>query len=135
MSKLALALQQKMLQTPMKEVIENDSLYEVLVVENLEFIADICYEHDVDVALIEVSQVPPWDINGALEVRNDIVDKCPRCKIVFLCDSKNGDVGKKVMIAKRDELIDAFLYSNTSFEFLVATLESLVKDEGENTCK
>ena len=129
MPKLALALQQKMLQAPMKELIENDSELSVLVVENPEFLPDICYENDVDVALIEVSQVPPWDINGALKIRNEVVERCPNCKIIFLCDSKNGDVGKEVMLAKRMELIDAFLYSNTSFEFLIATLESLVKIE------
>ncbi|MDO5726083.1 MAG: hypothetical protein Q4P29_07300 [Tissierellia bacterium] len=126
MAKLALALQQRILQKPMKTTIEQSTGYEVYIIEDYKLIADLSLDLKVDVLLMEVVALPPWDLDGCLKIVKDVEQHMPDCMIVFLCDAKNNNLGKDVAKAKRNHQIDAFVFSDTNYDFLIATLQSLV---------
>ncbi|NLY09484.1 MAG: hypothetical protein GXZ11_06255 [Tissierellia bacterium] len=128
MPKLVLGMLQRILQIPMKNQIEHSTSFTVTAIENNEIIPDFCEEENVNVVLLEVRHQPPWDIERCLLLQSEIREKSPSTKTVFLCDSKNGNLGKQVMLAKREKLIDDFLYADTGYDYLCATLESLVVD-------
>ena len=53
-------------------------------------------------------------------------NKLPDCKIVLLCDENSApDIARRVMLAKKEGLIDAFFYSSVTAKYLIAALSAL----------
>ena len=126
LAKVALAMRQKILQNPMKEKIQGDTGFEVLSVDDLDLVVDVCCGNKADVLLLEVANKSPGHIDEGIKIRKQLQKRCPNCKVIFLCDSKNADMGDRVVELKKAGVIDAFVYSNTSFDFLAAIIKSLV---------
>lgn len=126
MTVVVLAMRQKILRKPMKDKIEIDTGFKVISIDDLNLVPQICSGEEADVALIEVSNKEPSHIDDGIKMRYSILEKCPKCKVIFLCDPKNADLGDKVIELKKGGVIDAFIYSDASYDFLAATIKSLV---------
>jgi len=126
LAKVVLAMRQKILQEPMKKKIQEDTGFEVLSVDDLNLVVDVCCGNKADVLLLEVANKFPGHIDEGRKIRDELIKRCPNCKIIFLCVSKNADIGDRVIELKKEGVIDAFVYSNTSFDYLVAIIKSLV---------
>lgn len=85
-----------------------------------------CKALELDILLMTVSYSPEETIESCLAISSAVRDEYPKCKIVFLCDENSfPELAEKMVAAKQDEKIDAFLYSSTGGKYLAAVLSSL----------
>ena len=76
--------------------------------------------------LMEVTGYTPWLLSERLKIRDAVKAQNPDCKIVFIVD-ENAEkaVAKQVKQAKKDGLIDQFIYGSISASYLADIVDSL----------
>ena len=76
--------------------------------------------------LMEVTGYMPWLLSERLKIRDAVKAQNPDCKIVFIVDENaEKEVAKKVKQAKKDGLIDQFIYGSISATYLADIVDSL----------
>ena len=85
-----------------------------------------CAALQPEILLSEVAFGRHTDLRTRLTEAKEIRRLAPQCKIVFLCDENSApDLARDVMQAKKDGLIDNFLYSSVGSRYLVAALTAM----------
>lgn len=76
--------------------------------------------------LMEVTGYTPWLLSERLKIRDAVRKLNPDCKIVFIVD-ENAEkaIAKQVKQAKKDGLIDQFIYGSISASYLADIVDSL----------
>ena len=76
--------------------------------------------------LMEVTGYTPWLLSERMKIRDAVREKNPECKIVLIVD-ENAEkaVAKQVKQAKKDGLIDQFIYGSISATYLADIVDSL----------
>ena len=76
--------------------------------------------------LMEVTGYTPWLLAERMKIRDAVRELNPECKIVLIVD-ENAEkaVAKQVKQAKKDGLIDQFIYGSISASYLVDIVDSL----------
>ena len=76
--------------------------------------------------LMEVTGHTPWKLCERLKLRDAVKEKNPECKIVLVVDENaEKEVAKQVKQAKKDGLIDQFIYGSISATYLADIVDSL----------
>ena len=76
--------------------------------------------------LMEVTGYTPWLLCERLKIRDEIKEKHPECKIVLIVDEKaEKEAARQIKEAKKDGLIDQFIYSSISASYLADIVDSL----------
>ena len=76
--------------------------------------------------LMEVTGYMPWLLSERLKIRDAVKAQNPECKIVFIVDENaEKEVAKQVKQAKKDGLIDQFIYGSISAAYLADIMDSL----------
>ena len=76
--------------------------------------------------LMEVTGYTPWKLCERLKLRDAVKEKNPECKIVLVVDENaEKEVAKQVKQAKKDGLIDQFIYGSISATYLADIVDSL----------
>jgi hypothetical protein len=76
--------------------------------------------------LMEVTGYTPWKLCERLKLRDAVKEKDPECKIVLVVDENaEKEVAKQVKQAKKDGLIDQFIYGSISATYLADIVDSL----------
>ena len=76
--------------------------------------------------LMEVTGYTPWKLCERLKLRDAVKEKDPECKIVLVVDENaEKEVAKQVKQAKKDSLIDQFIYGSISASYLADIVDSL----------
>ena len=76
--------------------------------------------------LLEVTGYTPWKLCERIKLRDEVKAKHPECKIVFIVDENaEKEVAKQVKQAKKDGLIDQFIYGSISASYLADIVDSL----------
>ena len=76
--------------------------------------------------LMEVTGYIPWRLIERLKIRDSVKGMYPDCKIVFIVDENaEKEVAKQVKQAKKDGLIDQFIYGSISATYLADIVDSL----------
>ena len=70
------------------------------------------------------------DAPGTVQVRvllaNDLRDVCPHCKTVLLVDeAEYPELATAVCLAKKDHIVDDFVYASVSPAYLSAMMDTL----------
>lgn len=126
MQRLIINMQNYVLGEAVQMAMKSNGDFQVTVVEKPEDTAKKCYNLAANVVLMEVTGYSPWKYEDRLKVREELRKKCPDCKIVIMVDENTEkEVAEQVKQAKRDGLIDQFIYGSTSASFLVALLDTL----------
>lgn len=69
---------------------------------------------------MEVTGYTPWKLCERLRLRDEVKAVCPDCKIALIVDSNTEkQAAKDIRDAKKDGLIDQFLYSSVTAEYLM----------------
>ena len=103
-----------------------DSDFEVFPSENPSKTADMCADTQTNVVIMEVTAYTPWKIEERIKIRDEVKSYCPDCKIVFVVDENTEKkLADKVRRAKKDGLIDNFLYGSVSSTYLSAVVDTL----------
>ena len=76
--------------------------------------------------LMEVTGYTPWLLSERMKIRDAVRELNPECKIVLIVD-ENAEkaVAKQVKQAKKDGLIDQFIYGSISASYLADIVDSL----------
>ena len=81
---------------------------------------ELCKLFQPFVLLMEVTGYTPWKLCERLRLRNEVKAACPDCKIALIVDSNTEkQAAKDIRDAKKDGLIDQFLYSSVTAEYLM----------------
>ena len=75
--------------------------------------------------LIEATGYSPWRIEERLAIRNDVKKDEPQCRVVLLVDDADRERAESVKRARKEGLIDAFIYSSVTDSCLAAMMDSL----------
>ena len=103
-----------------------DSDFDVCRSENPENTADLCRLSEPYALLMEVTGYSPWHLEERLRIRNEIKRQTPHCKIVLIVDENaEKPLARRVLQAKKDGLIDNFIFGSVSAEYLTAVVDTL----------
>lgn len=76
--------------------------------------------------LMEVTGHTPWMMNERMKIRDKIKQLIPECKIVLIVDENaEKDVAELVKQAKKDNLIEQFIYGSISASYLADIVDTL----------
>ena len=76
--------------------------------------------------LMEVTGYTPWKFCERMKIRDAVKVQNPDCKIVLIVDENaEKEVAKQVKQAKKDGLIDQFIYGSISASYLADIMDSL----------
>ena len=87
---------------------------------------ELCRSCRADVLLLEVCPHPPRTLQDRLQLANDLRDVCPDCKTVLLVDeAEYPELATAVCLAKKDHIVDDFVYASVSPAYLSAMMDTL----------
>ena len=99
---------------------------QIIISESPDKTAERCKTFQPYAMLIEVTPYSPWMLEERLALRDAVLKTNPDCKIVFLVDdAADKELANGVKKAKRDGLIDTFLFSSATESYLAAVMDSL----------
>ena len=99
---------------------------EPYVVATPDKVVDECKWIAPYVLLMEVTGYTPWKLSERMKLRDAVKEKNPECKIVLVVDENaEKEVAKQVKQAKKDGLIDQFIYGSISATYLADIVDSL----------
>ena len=86
----------------------------------------LCRQAPTAVLLADVMARPPRTLEERLAIRDELKRLEPDCKIVFMVDENTKKkLADQVRQAKKDGLIDNFIYGSVSATYLSAVIDSL----------
>ena len=103
-----------------------DSDFDVRRSESPDKTAELCSLCQPYALLMEVTGYTPWRLEERLRIRDEVKQKSPHCKIVLIVDEKAEKIlARRVLQAKKDGLIDNFIYGSVSAAYLSAVIDTL----------
>lgn len=103
-----------------------DSDFDVRRSENPENTVDLCRLSVPYALLMEVTGYSPWRLEERMIIRNEVKRLTPHCKIVLIVDENaEKPLARRVLQAKKDGLIDNFIFGSVSAEYLTAVVDTL----------
>ncbi|MGN1026551.1 MAG: hypothetical protein ACI4P4_09115 [Faecousia sp.] len=95
----------------------------VTVPEEVAQYSGLCEPYAV---LMEVTRYPPYGLEERLKIRDAVKKIHPDCKVVLVVDENSEkEAADRVRQAKKDGLIDQFIYGSISAAYLVALMDTL----------
>lgn len=102
-----------------RHILEESGVFHVLPVKEGEI-------SSADIILLEVAYNPGYTVDERMAAVRSIRGRNPGTRLLLLCDENSTpELARKVALAKRDGLIDDFIYSSVSESYLTAMLESI----------
>ena len=103
-----------------------DSDFEVYQSESPVKTSDMCAFTEANILIMEVTAYTPWKLEERMKIRNEVKAQNPGCKIVLVVDENSEKkLADKVRLAKKDGLIDNFIYGSISATYLSAVIDTL----------
>ena len=89
-------------------------------------IAEKCAAASADILLMEAACNMGATLDECLNEARSLRSQSLSCRIVLLCDENSTpEIARKVVQAKKDGLIDEFVYSSVSESYLTAMLDAI----------
>ena len=103
-----------------------DSDFEVYQSESPVKTSDMCAFTEANILIMEVTAYSSWKLEERMKIRNEVKAQNPGCKIVLVVDENSEKkLADKVRLAKKDGLIDNFIYGSVSSTYLSAVIDAL----------
>lgn len=103
-----------------------DSDFDVCCSEKPEKTLEMCDFTLAQILIMEVTNYTPWKFEERMKIRNAVKECDPDCKIVLVVDENTEKkLADKVRQAKKDGLIDNFIYGSVSSTYLSAVIDTL----------
>lgn len=99
---------------------------QVVISESPDATAEWCKTHRPDVLLMEVKAYSPWMFKERMAIRDKVKRSTENCRVVlFVDDESNKNLTEEVQQAKREGLIDAFLFNSVSENYFASVIDSV----------
>ena len=127
MRRVVIDMQNHLFADAIAEALENaDSDFAVHQSEKPEQTVDLCRLSLPYALLMEVTGLSPWQLEERLKIRDEVRQWNPHCKIVLIVDENaEKHLARRVLQAKKDGLIDNFIFASVSAEYLTAVVDTL----------
>ena len=103
-----------------------DSDFEVYQSEIPAKTTDMCAFMGANILIMEVTTYMAWRLEERIQIRDEVKAQNPGCKIVLVVDENTEKkLADKVRQAKKDGLIDNFIYGSVSSTYLSAVIDAL----------
>lgn len=103
-----------------------DSDFDVRRSESPNKTVELCSLCEPYALLMEVTGYTPWKLEERLKIRDEVKQLKPYCKIVLIVDENaEKKLARRVLQAKKDGLIDNFIYGSVSATYLSAVIDTL----------
>ena len=103
-----------------------DSDFEVYQSESPVKTSDMCTFTEANILIMEVTAYSSWKLEERMKIRNEVKAQNPGCKIVLVVDENSEKkLADKVRLAKKDGLVDNFIYGSISATYLSAVIDTL----------
>lgn len=100
--------------------------YQIIISESPDSTAEWCRMHRPDVLLMEVKAYAPWMFNQRMAISEKVKSSTPDCRVILFVDDENDEpLNEKVRCAKREGLIDAFLFGSLPENYFVSVIDSV----------
>ena len=100
--------------------------YHIIISESPSKTVERCKMFRPYALLMEVTGYTPWMLEERLAIREAVGRNNPDCKVVMLVDDvADKALAESVKQAKRDGLIDAFLFGSVTEQYMAAVMDSL----------
>ena len=88
--------------------------------------AEWCKTHRPNVLLMEVKAYSPWMFKERMAIRDKVKRNTESCRVIlFVDDDTDEELTEKVRQAKREGLIDAFLFGSVSENYFASVIDSV----------
>ena len=103
-----------------------DPGFEVCQSESPAKTTDLCAFTEANILIMEVTAYTPWKLEERMKIRGEVKEQNPNCKIVLVVDENTEKkLADKVRQAKKDGLVDNFIYGSVSSTYLSAVIDAL----------
>lgn len=103
-----------------------DSDFEVYQSESPAKTADLCAFTQANILIMEATAYTPWRLEERMNIRSEVKAQNPECKIALIVDENTEKkLADRVRQAKKDALIDNFIYGSVSSTYLAAVIDAL----------
>ena len=104
----------------------SENEFDTYTVDSPDKVADECKWIAPYALLMEVTGYTPWLLRERIKIRNEVKVSHPECKVVLIVDENaEKEVAKQVKQAKKENLIDQFVYGSISAAYLADIMDSL----------
>lgn len=126
MQRVIVSMQNYVFAQATEMAMKNHGGFHVTVVEKPGDIVKNCVSLSAGILLMEVTSYMPYRLEERLKIRDELEKQSPGCKIVLMVDENSEKrTAEDVKQAKKDGLIDQFIYGSTSASFLMALMDTL----------
>ena len=127
MRRIVIDMQNILFADAVAEALRNfDSDLEPFMSENPDKTLSLCDTVLANVLIMEVTTYPSRTLEERLKIRNALKRKHPDCKIVLVVDENTErKLADRVRQAKKDGLVDNFIYGSVSSIYLSAVIDAL----------
>ena len=103
-----------------------DSDFEPVMSERPDKTLSLCEILLGNVLIMEVTAHTPWKLEERMKIRDELRKENPDCKVVLVVDENTEKkLADQVRQAKKDGLIDNFIYESVSSTYLSAVIDAL----------
>lgn len=126
MKTVMISLCNRLMAISISDALEKTGRFDVRSIAGSSAMIAACKSGPVDIALMEVTFNPGFTMEERLSDAQMIRKTAPGCRTLLLCDENSApELARKVVQAKRDGVIDDFIYSSVSESYLTAMLDAL----------
>ena len=127
MRRIVIDMQNILFADAVAEALRNfDSDLEPFMSENPDKTLSLCDTVLANVLIMEVTTYPSRTLEERLKIRNALKRKHPDCRIVLVVDENTErKLADRVRQAKKDGLVDNFIYGSVSSSYLSAVIDAL----------
>lgn len=103
-----------------------DSDFDPVMSESPDKTLALCNAVLANILILEVSAYAPWKLEERMKIRDELRKINPNCKIVLVVDENTEKkLADRVRQAKKDGLVDNFIYGSISSTYLSAVIDAL----------
>ena len=103
-----------------------DSEFDPVMSESPDKTLALCNAVLANILIMEVSAYAPWKLEERMKIRDELRKINPNCKIVLVVDENTEKkLADRVRQAKKDGLVDNFVYGSISSTYLSAVIDAL----------
>ena len=127
MKKIVLNMQSTLYAKNMQRALMQDLReWQPVIAERPDLTAELCRLHKPQALLMEVTGCTPWMLRERLTVRDKVRENDPACRIILAVEERaDKQLAAEVAAAKRDGLVDEFIFLSMTDKYLPALLEAL----------
>ena len=127
MKKIVLDMQSTLYAKNMQRALMQDlKEWQPVIAERPDLTAELCRLHKPQALLMEVTGYTPWMLRERLAVRDKVRENDPACRIILAVEERaDKQLAAEVAAAKRDGLVDEFIFLSMTDKYLPALLEAL----------